>query len=477
MTLRTKLTLIASLLLLVSLAVLAVVFTVRLRESLLARSEREVTTIASAMVPFARQQVARVDEGRRPLRYQRLAGPQIPERIAGSAVAIRADGTTLPLPQLTPTDRHPPVPDDVAARAAGGSFRVSGPDGDRQARVVRVPGTDAVVFASIPLDSVDETVADLVRIELVTGIIVVALGTAIIAVSMRRGLRPLDELGRVAEEIGKGNLSRRAPVTRPGSEVGRLSVAMNDMLARIERTVAERDDAQRRTEQFAVDAAHELRTPITAVLGYAQLYAEQDVDAGKRSEVFGRIEHEASRLRDLTENLLELDRLAGADVEADSVVDPVALCEEVAEDSMVIDASYPISVHGDGQPVAAPRLAIVQIVANLLANVRVHTPPGTRVDIHVAVDGGLLTIDVADNGPGIPPADGDRVFDRFHRSVASARRRGSGLGLAIVRAVARRHGGDAVLAEGRGATVRVTVPVRAPDGVDRSPFDLDSTGD
>lgn len=477
MTLRAKLTLFASLLLLASLALLAVAFTVRLRESLLARSDREVTTIASSMVPFARQQVARVEEGRRPLRYQRLVGPRIPERIAGSAVAVRADGTTLPLPQLTPEDRFPPIPDDVAARAAGGPFRVSAPDGDRQARVVRVPGTDAVVFASIPLDSVDETVADLVRIELIAGIIVVVLGSAIIAVSMRRGLRPLDELGRVAEEIGRGDLSRRAPVTRPTTEVGRLSMAMNDMLATIERTVAERDDAQRRTEQFAVDAAHELRTPITAVLGYAQLYAEQDIDPEKRSEVFGRIELEASRLRDLTENLLELDRLAGDDIEAASIVDPVALCDEAARDSMAIDASYPIAVRGDGQPVAAPRLAIVQIVANLLANVRVHTPPGTSVDVGVTVAGGVLTIDVADDGPGIAPADGDQVFERFYRSGSSAGRRGSGLGLAIVRAVARRHGGDARLAEGVGTAVRVTLPVGQPEDGDRSRFDHRSTGE
>lgn len=478
MSLRTRLTLLSAVVVALALATFAAVTITRTRQVLEGQTEKELASVASGLLGIAKQQVNRVQQGVRPLRYEQLGQMQLSNAFDGYAVVVLRDRSLLSLPKLVKEGQSAPaVPQDVFERSANGVFHVHVKDkGTYVAQVVPIPGTDAVMFVALSDAHTSATTTELVRLHLLTGALLVVSFLILAALAVRLGLRPLTSITTTATRIADGSAGDRLPDAPPGTEIGDLSAALNEMLATIERTAAEREDAQVRTQQFAADAAHELRTPVTAILGYADLYQRGGLKGDTRlDEVFGRIHHEAGRLRDLVEGLLVLNRLdRGADAKESEIFDVVAVCASAAADSMTIDPTHPVVIEAE-QPVAAqaPKDRFFQIVANLLANVRSHTPPGTETAITVNEGTEQVQVDVADNGPGISAGDRDKVFDRFYRADTARSRGGggggSGLGLAIVAALARDCGGEATLVDTAGAGTLVRVVLPGPAAAARSP--------
>jgi two-component system OmpR family sensor kinase len=242
------------------------------------------------------------------------------------------------------------------------------------------------------------------------------------------------------------------------------------MLSHVEQSFAAEQEAQERLRQFVADASHELRTPIAAITGYAELYRkgglpqQDDVDRALQ-----RIESEGGRMKRLVEDLLLLARMDEARPLTRRKVDLAALVADAAADHQAIDPERPIRVdspdslwmEGDG-----PRLS--QVIANLLANTRAHTPAGTPVEVSVRRVGRSVVLEVTDDGPGIPQEALGRIFDRFYRTDASRARKsgGTGLGLAIVAAIVAAHGGTvgANNPAGRGARITATLPDQSDTG-------------
>jgi two-component system OmpR family sensor kinase len=322
----------------------------------------------------------------------------------------------------------------------------------------------------------------LVRIEIVVGLIVLAiLGTAGY-VLVRNSLRPLEEVEQTARAIAAGDLSRRVPAGDERTEVGRLSQALNGMLSRIERAFraqqASEEQArgsENRMRRFVADASHELRTPLTSIRGFAELYRQgavrSDEDVRRLME---RIEAEGSRMGLLVEDLLLLARMDQQRPLTFAPVDLAGIAGDAVHDAKAVQPDRPIALHLDDSLTDVPvvigdEARLRQVVGNLVTNALTHTPAGTRVTVSVAqdaADADVLLLRVADEGPGMAAADAERAFERFYRADTARTREagGTGLGLAIVASLVAAHGGsvDLATAPGAGAVVTVRLPRSGP---------------
>ncbi|MGY1884514.1 sensor histidine kinase [Blastococcus sp. SYSU DS0753] len=327
-------------------------------------------------------------------------------------------------------------------------------------------------------------ISRLIRIELVVGLAVLALLGAAGYVLVRNSLRPLAEVEETARAIAAGDLSRRVPVGDDRTEVGRLSTALNGMLARIEtafRAQQASEEQARGSEQrlrrFVADASHELRTPLTSIRGFAELYRQGAVrEEADVARLMQRIEAEGSRMGLLVEDLLLLARMDQQRPLSLAPVDLAAIAGDAVHDARAVQPDRPISLHLDESLTDVPVVLgdesrLRQVVGNLVTNALTHTPAGTRVQVSVAqdpADDDVLLLRVADEGPGMEPADAERAFERFYRADASRTRAagGTGLGLSIVASLAAAHGGSASLetAPGAGLAVTVRLPRGGPDG-------------
>ncbi|MEZ5183953.1 MAG: HAMP domain-containing sensor histidine kinase [Acidimicrobiales bacterium] len=385
---------------------------------------------------------------------------------------------------LTSSEAIPDLHGDEAARHVGGEpFTVGAEDGDLSFRVqVRAAGPDGrlAVFA-LPLTDVEETIRRLLLIQAAAAAAILGTLGLVTFWVLRLGVRPVREMTHTAMAIGEGDLSQRIPETAPGTEAGELGLALNQMLGRIEEAFDERSRSEDRLRQFVADASHELRTPVTTIRGYAELYrmgglAEQTA----LDEAMRRTEQEASRMGQLVADLLDLARL---DQGRPLQVAPVDLAELVADgaaDLRAVEPDRPVSVEAAG-PVAivGDEALLRQIVANLTTNARVHTPAGTPIHLRVRPDqAGGAVLEVADEGPGMAPDVAARAFERFYRADPARARQtgGSGLGLSIVAGTVAAHGGHVELdsAPGRGTCVRIALPAVPPTA---PPADPDAGAD
>jgi two-component system OmpR family sensor kinase len=347
----------------------------------------------------------------------------------------------------------------VAASHGGTRFR---------ARLVPFGGSVALVLA-LPLGEVDATLHRLLLIELLVSLGVVAAVVGLGLWLVRVGLRPLGRIEETAGAIAAGDLSRRIEETSERTEVGRLGAALNAMLGHIERAFSERAASEARLRRFIADASHELRTPLSAVSAYAELFRRGARDRpDDLARAMSGIEREAARMAVLVDDLLLLARLdQGRPLERKDV-DLTELVGEAVETARAVepdrrlelDATEPLVVQGD-----PGRLR--QVIDNLLANVRAHTPAGAGATVRVARENGSAIVEVADEGPGLSEEQAGKVFDRFYRGDPSRSHDAgsSGLGLSIVAAVTVAHGGDVSVRtdNGGGATFRVRLPVARSD--------------
>ncbi len=365
-------------------------------------------------------------------------------------------------------DAPTPVVDDgqVEDLRAGRAVTVDSTDSEVRYRMLaRNEGRlGGMVLVGLPLDDVDDTVQRLAVVEAIAVLAVLAVLGLVTWWVLHLGIRPLRRMTATAGAIAAGDLSHRVPDATPGTETGDLSVALNGMLGRIEEAFDERTASEARLRQFIADASHELRTPVTTIRGYAELYRTGALDdTAELAEAMRRTEQESVRMGTLVDELLHLARLDQGRpldrgpvdlraVAADAVLDAQAVAPDR---NLHVEAPDPVVVQGD-------EARLRQVVANLIGNALVHAP-GASVVVRVDATSEAAVLEVSDDGPGMAPADAAKAFDRFFRADASRQRHsgGSGLGLSIVDATVRAHGGTVRLDSppGRGTTVTVELPL------------------
>ncbi|MFJ7337427.1 sensor histidine kinase [Streptomyces sp. NPDC101110] len=325
-----------------------------------------------------------------------------------------------------------------------------------------------VLVSAAPMDEIEDTVEQLITIQVVTFALALLALVVFGRRMLRRGLKPLSDMAFTAHGIASHDLSEsaaRLPLRVDGRdggpEVDELRTAFNTMLEHIDDSLAVRAEAEQRLRRFVADASHELRTPLMSVRGYADLFQYAAANAPEeRDRHLARLRAEAARMGILLDDLLLLARLDAAEVETPLRLVEADLVELVAQAADAFRAGHPghpLTVRTGPGPVSLPMdaLRVRQVVDNLLTNAAVHTPAGTEVSVEVAVTPGEAEVRVADTGPGIPPDDRARVFDRFYRvdKARSRDRGGSGLGLAVARSLVRAHGGRIEVNSAPGATV------------------------
>ena len=394
---------------------------------------------------------------------------------AGRVVALHVPSSlsgSSPAPRLPAVLHPPPAPrGGVPSRERALQFDVPAVSGAGRYRVLvsSLPASGGVLIVAVSLDDVTATLHRLLRVELLVAAGLLALLAVAAFWLLRRALRPLERISDVAGTIAQGDLDVRVSPAEERSEIGRLGLALNGMLERLEDAFARRDRSEAQLRRFVSSASHELRTPLTSIRGYAALlrrgarHNPEDLETS-----ISRIESEATRMAGLIDDLLLLARLDEQRPLGRTHTDLAVIAHEAADDarardpgrSITVDVGGPVVVIGD-----EPRLR--QIVANLLENAQVHTPARAPVRIEVGVRDQMAVLAVIDTGPGIDPEHAAHVFERFYRATppgssdTAPRTAGSGLGLAIVKTIAEAHGGAATVTSrpGEGSRFEITLPL------------------
>jgi two-component system, OmpR family, sensor kinase len=394
---------------------------------------------------------------RRTIRPEGSAAPALPGPVAPGYSTVTVEGAG--------DYRVLSLAGDAVRRGPGPPRGRAGAD---QADDVRAES----LVIGFPLSDVEATLDRLLAIELAVGAVTLG-GLALLALWLVRvGLRPLERIGETADAIAAGDLSQRVADDDPRTEVGRLGRTLNAMLGRIEESFAERRASEERLRRFVADASHELQTPLTSVRGYAELFRRGAADdPADLATAMSRIEAEAARMGALVDDLLLLARLDQGRPLDIAPVDLSAIAADLAADARVVEPARPIAVVADAPVVVdGDDLRLRQVVGNLLANARAHTPAGAPVVVSTRVRDGEGVLEVRDRGPGLAPEHAARAFERFFRADPSRARAsgGSGLGLSIVAAIAAAHGGRAEVESepGEGAIFRIALPL---SGAGRQP--------
>ena len=340
----------------------------------------------------------------------------------------------------------------------------------------------------------------LIRTQLLIELTVALLGALVVALAgrtmVRSSLAPLERVARTAQRVAsqpleRGEVSIEDRVEKAdldsSAEVGQVGGALNTLLGHVESALGARQRSETQVRQFVADASHELRTPLASIRGYTELIRREGVDANLPEEAtyaLERVHSESVRMTALVEDLLLLARLdAGRELRREEV-DLVGLLVDTVADARAAGPDHDwqldlavLEPPADATPEEAedflpePPLVIGdearlrQVIVNLLANARVHTPAGSHVTTTLAREGDTLIVRIHDDGPGIAPDVRDRLFERFARGDSSRERRtgSTGLGMSIALAIVQSHGGSIDVAsstapEDHGTTFSVRLP-------------------
>ncbi|GHI02347.1 sensor histidine kinase [Streptomyces cellostaticus] len=342
-------------------------------------------------------------------------------------------------------------------------------------RLTALDASGIRVLTGLPMDDLLDTLGRLAETEAVVSAAGLAVAVGACAVVIRRRLRPLGRVAATAADVSRAPLGRgraaglpRVPErdTDPGSESGQVGAALNLMIDHVEASLAERRRGEERMRRFLADASHELRTPLASIAGYAELMNRIAPDAAWR-----RVGAESARMTALVEDLLLLARLDEGRPPQSVEVDLVGVVAEAVRQVRVTAPGHrwQLRLRPDAPaPVTGDDTRLRRLVAGLLANARMHTPPGTTVTVTVESGATHHVVLVQDDGPGIPPALLPTVFDCFTRADASRSRApgaagGAGLGLAIAAGITAAHGGRIRADSAPGRTeFTVELPAAAP---------------
>ena len=399
-------------------------------------------------------------------------GPDQPNLPPGTYGQLRdGAGNVLNAIQFTYTgdsEPTPVLPDPLPTPSQGNRviFHTDSTAGGPGFRVLAetAPSGGQLLIAAIPLTETQQTLAQLLTIEIVVSLVVLGALAAAAWWLIKRDLRPLETMAVTADAIAAGDLTRRVQPAEPRTEVGRLGLSLNTMLNRIEEAFAERAATEEKLRRFLADASHELRTPLTSIRGYSEVFERAKDDPENLDLAMRRIEEESSRMGAMVEELLVLARLGEGRPPERAAVDLARVVADGVSDAragapardIVVESVATAEVLGDDHQFR-------QVVANLLNNALRHTPPEAQIRVTLAVADGRARLSVADDGPGLEPDAAARVFEPFYRADESRAREtgGAGLGLAIVAAIVEAHDGAVTLdtTPGAGATFTVTLPL------------------
>ena len=387
----------------------------------------------------------------------------------GGAVSVRPGRDPLggALPGPDPLGDAPgSVSTPATPRADAVSVTASSVSSSADGITLRSDLSDGTVLElSAGTGSVDGTLASLRGILAVASLAFLVLAAVALVVVVRGTLRPLEAMTGVARSIGRGDRGRRLRPTRPTTELGRTAVAFDEMLDDIEHAERQALAAEARMRAFVADAAHELRTPVAGIRASADALVRADPSAEERERLAVHVVREAIRAGRLVDDMLTMARLDeglsvdGRPVRVPSVVEAAVAQQRARTPGTRITADVPAAPPA----VRADPDRLAQVLDNLLQNAARYAASEVRVTAEAPADG-TVRITVADDGPGVPDADRERVFDRLVRLDDGRDRQhgGAGLGLSIARALARAQGGDLVClpaVPGAGARFRLTLPV------------------
>ena len=460
MSLRTRLTLLTAVLIAAASSILGVVVYVAAEQTQLDAVDQVLTTSAQVAGRFNDRR------GRQPE----------DEVISTNAVArIHRDGTIHVLRQAGNPNALVPFPvltEQDLQSAAIGPITIAGSPSAPAYRVLvgRPERGHGPTIVALPLDG-EEAALDALRTGTIVAVLIVtAIGAGLAWLTVRGAFRPVGEMITSAQAIAHGDLQRRVPDGRPGTELGDLSASLNTMIASLAASITEVSASEARLRSFVSDASHEIRTPLTVIRGYVELLRGESMpDEAKRNRALERIAAESVRLERLVTALLTLD---DAQSRLGLVREQFRLDEVVRDaftDLALLEPDRPLQLELDPAPMTGSPDAWRQLCGNLVQNLQRYTPSGSPVTVTLkasagsAGEGFVLTVD--DAGPGIPAAQRREVLERFTRVDASRATTtgGFGLGMSIVRAVADAHGGTIELGESPagGLRVRIEVPTTA----------------
>ena len=383
---------------------------------------------------------------------------------------VDVDGTLVTrfVPNIGGQYAAPAIEADQLPRAGRRVFTTGSQNGDHTYRVLATSFGGVTAITAVPLDDVQSTVSQLIVVEVIGAVVILAALGLVTWWVIHLGIRPVKEMTQTATRIAEGDLDVRIPESAAGTESGDLAVALNRMLGTIDDALDERAASEARLRRFVADASHELRTPVTTIRGYAELYRHGGLgDAGALDDAMRRTEQEAARMGRLVDDMLVLAKLDEERPLDTEDVDVGALVRDAADDAGVaspgrssgveVDEAADLRVRGDED-------RLRQVLANVVGNAVVHTTTDVPVTLRARRVGDLVTVEVEDRGHGMPADVAERITERFYRAdpARSRHRGGSGLGLSIAEAAVRAHGGSVTVesAPDVGTTVTLTLPAR-----------------
>ncbi|MBB5956114.1 signal transduction histidine kinase [Saccharothrix tamanrassetensis] len=361
---------------------------------------------------------------------QRVRGAELANRLENRGVQVR-----LAMPDGTVFGQAPG--DDVTHKVTRGLS----------------DGSTITLYAESSVITVAQ--ARLRRLLVLVGFGALAVTAVALVWVVRRALAPLDAMTTLARSIASGDRGHRLSPERTDNELGRTAAAFDDMLDSLE-------GSEERTKRFVADAAHELRTPVAGVQAVAEALMHTS-SAEERERLNLLLVRESRRAGRLVDDLLALARIdAGLELYRERV-DLLALAEAEVSRTRLLAPDFDIAAEGTSAHVSGDPQRLAQVLANLADNARQATGPSGQVRLHVSTVGSYARLVVSDDGPGVPPQDRDRIFDRLVRLDEARDRRsgGSGLGLPIARGVVRAHGGDlsCIAFASPGAAFQVRIPL------------------
>ncbi|GAB2586977.1 sensor histidine kinase [Microlunatus antarcticus] len=387
---------------------------------------------------------------------------QLVDALEGDGVSVRlttASGQVIPKGPLSGTTGSTATPAPLPPGPAGGP---KGPVAE-QGKILSVTeqlsdGSTLVLLA----DSGDvQRTLDQVRTTLaVGGLVLLALAALALRPVVNRALRPLDQVTATARAITAGDRGARLRPDRPETELGQAASAFDAMLDEVEGAERSARGAEQRLRAFLSDAAHELRTPLAGVQAAAERLLRGVDDRAQREQLSVTVIREARRASRLADDLLTMARIDSG-LELQRVpVDLSGVVGRVADVARLAHPAAQVEVLGTAGAVDADPDRVTQVLTNLVDNALAATRHQGHVTLTLARTPDAVTVDVADDGPGIPPADADRIFERLVRLDASRTSGGSGLGLSIARGIAEAHGGSLALvpSDAQGARFRLSLP-------------------
>jgi signal transduction histidine kinase len=373
-------------------------------------------------------------------------------------------------------EKPPPVSPTFAPPVASGMYQERGFQVDVTKPLAIKPSGSVYVLYARPLSDLEHTLAR-VQVFLLLGV----LGGTVLALlaglaTAQRAIRPVVALSEAAREIERTrDPSRHVPLPQADDEVAELARTLEGMLQSLDQARSATEQMLDRQREFVADASHELRTPLTSVLASLELLAEE-LD-GEQADTAQTALRSARRMRRLVGDLLLLARADAKRVQPHHPTELDDVLKEVASEIGSVAEEHELQIDPEPVVVSGARDELHQLTLNLVENAVKHTPPGTHIRAATSWVGDQAILTVEDDGPGIPPALEERLFERFVRGRGDEGR-GSGLGLAIVRAVAESHGGTVTLesANGSGARFVVRLPAIDPHGLEAADYTSTTTG-